>query len=49
MNKNTVNALIARGIDSELASKLSVKKYTISSLKQKSEKDLQELGFSETK
>jgi hypothetical protein len=46
VNKNTVNALIARGIDSDLAANLSTKKHTISSLKQLSESDLITLGFS---
>ncbi|WP_149720998.1 HNH endonuclease signature motif containing protein [Alcaligenes faecalis] len=49
MNKNTVNALIARGIDSTFAANLSAKKHTISSLKQLSEGDLIGLGFSAEK
>ncbi|MGH1404135.1 MAG: HNH endonuclease signature motif containing protein [Alphaproteobacteria bacterium] len=46
MNKKTVNALLSRGVSSQKAETLSKKGYTISSLKQKTEKDLTSLGLS---
>ncbi|WP_163576437.1 HNH endonuclease signature motif containing protein [Halomonas faecis] len=46
MSKRTVNALLARGIDSKLAESLSAKKHTMASLKQMPQESLLNLGFS---
>jgi hypothetical protein len=43
----TENAFIARGIDSETASKLRLKNYTLTKLLQSSTNDLRELGLSD--
>jgi hypothetical protein len=45
MNKKTIEALIARGIDSKTAEILSAKKYTLSSLKQMNVDSLKKLGL----
>lgn len=48
MNKNTVNSLLARGIDSSLANALAAKKHTLGALKQMSRQDLLALGLNES-
>jgi len=45
MNKKTIEALLARGIDSQTAEILSTKGYTLSSLKQLDIDKLEELGL----
>ncbi len=48
MGKSTLNALLARGIDTDLASSIVSKKITLTDLKKKSLNELLSLGFSET-
>lgn len=47
MNQRTINALLSRGIDSELAVNLSVKGFTLKVLKQMKAEELSKIGLSE--
>ncbi|YCH29703.1 HNH endonuclease [Erwinia sp. D4-22] len=47
MKKRTINALLSRGLDSELAANLSAKGYTLKALKQMKAEKLSQIGLSE--
>lgn len=47
MNKRTINALISRGLDSELAANVSAKGYTLKALKNLKAEKLSQIGLSD--
>lgn len=46
MAKRTLNALLARGVDSSTAQRLAEQEYTLAKLKQKNQRELEALGIS---